>query len=214
MQAVMLSDTLAPPPPILAQRVSAGIVTPDATGAPDKYFSSLIRSISFHHSTGMDIRFLFSGKRPTPRQLLQQSAFAMLAGCDTSGSFQISRMCAIDMLEDAFTCISNKGAAKLYARVFDELEFEVKMLQFGLMMVLCRLYREVFDADRVKGMRFVIRHAEAARIMVILCPHQFQGHAEITWSDIVKIVHGIQFVTAEVRQMARVQCFFFSGCIR
>lgn len=58
---------------------------------------------------------------------------------------------------------------------------------------------QLLNGDRIKNIRYVFRHAEAAGIMIVLANQSYVGHMEHAWNSVWKVTLGIMHITQDVR---------------
>lgn len=61
---------------------------------------------------------------------------------------------------------------------------------------------QLLFADRVKNIKYIFRHAEAAGIMIMLANEQYAGHMEHAWNTILKLTLGVMYITSNVRSIS------------
>ena len=91
--------------------------------------------------SGVDALLFKAG--PAPMQLLQQAAFGACAVADAASMPKYARAVVVDLLEEAFTLISDEKSVQRYQLALKGWSMEGKRLQFCLMRLLCVLYTEV-----------------------------------------------------------------------
>jgi hypothetical protein len=57
---------------------------------------------------------------------------------------------------------------------------------------------QLVAGDRVRNIRYLFRHAEAAGIMIVLKNDHYAGHVENSWNLLQKITLGVMHVTPAV----------------
>ena len=57
---------------------------------------------------------------------------------------------------------------------------------------------QLLNGDRVRNIRYVFRHAEAAGIMIVLSNQSYVGHVEHAWNTVLKASLGIMHITQDV----------------
>ncbi|NJR43842.1 MAG: hypothetical protein HC767_15470 [Akkermansiaceae bacterium] len=58
---------------------------------------------------------------------------------------------------------------------------------------------QLLNGDRIKNIRYIFRHAEAAGIMIVLSNQSYVGHIEHAWNSVLKVSLGIMHITKDVR---------------
>ena len=61
---------------------------------------------------------------------------------------------------------------------------------------------QLLNGDRIKNIRYVFRHAEAAGIMIVLANQSYVGHTEHAWNSVWKVTLGIMHITQDVRSIS------------
>lgn len=94
---------------------------------------------------GTDAFEMFTNKTPKPFELLQQAAY----GCAGAATEQNKRPgvapphVLADLLEEVFQCIADERCVSKFTDIQGQYGMPIKKLQFGVMRMLCVLYREV-----------------------------------------------------------------------
>ena len=71
---------------------------------------------------------------------------------------------------------------------------------------------QLVTADRLRNMKYLFRHAEAAGILIVIDPHAAAGHLENARVLLLKITLGVVHVTPEARCACSCLVCWFLSC--